>query len=98
MERCVTRRLAAASSAAQHLTTMESALTAVLLAKKIVHEAQRSGAARDRSRAQGIRTAIGRQTKHQAAPCHMRTEQLVLLSIAHCETRACLHTINHSPH
>ena len=59
LERCVTRRMAVTPSKDVYIASIAPEAAALLLAKKVVHEAQRSGAAADRGRSERIRTAIG---------------------------------------
>ncbi len=58
-ERCVTRRVRATLSPSAYLQSVDAPAAALLLAKRIVLEAARTGAARDRAAAAQLRAAIG---------------------------------------
>lgn len=59
LERVATRRIRATLSPATYLSSVDAPAAALLLAKRIVLEAARTGAARDRSAAAQLRAAIG---------------------------------------
>lgn len=65
-ERVVTRRIAATLSPAAFLASVDAPAAALLLAKRIVLEAARTGGSRDRAAAAELRSAIG------ALPCSQR--------------------------
>lgn len=59
LERCVTRRMSVTKVKDVYLESINPESAALLLAKKVVHETQRSGAGQDRGHSERIRTAIG---------------------------------------
>lgn len=60
LERCVTRRIRVTLSPAAFLTAVDPQTVGLLLAKRIVWEGARSGAASDRDAAAKLRAAIGK--------------------------------------